>query len=188
MRASVALLGVLCIGLLLALGAACGDDEEDEPDLGPPLSMEEYFAELAALDEALIERTETLDALLADNLAGVGSAEDAFNAARDYVGDAVFIVDQFADGVAVLSPPLEQEVTHEALVDASEGIGNALNALPDQFEGISTAEDVQALFSDAGLAAAAGALRQACTDLQSAAEANGIDVELICQSYEPASV
>lgn len=177
------------VALLLSLGlvaAACGDDDSRpgraQPTLGPLLSLQEYYDEVAALDGAFAQRSRALNAGLEQQKADIESPEEAFDLARQFIGARTDVIESLSAGVAALTPPGELAEAHGAVVSGSDGLLVAFTKLVDRLSEVTSAETLDALLADDQLEAASVALQQACSALQALADENSMNVELDCAS------
>lgn len=170
-----AMVPLAAIGGVIAM--ACGGDDD-----GGELSLEEYFAELEALDTEFEQRTDALDAQLNQGMESVDPEDlDAVvEVFSGFLDDAVETVADFVDGLDGLNPPPEVETEHEAAVDAGRTVVEEFERLTDDVADFDSVADFIAMEEEPGFTDASDDFDQACFDLQDIADENDIDIELNC--------
>ena len=176
-------LGLLSLpaALLLAIAAfaiGCSDSSET-------LTLDEYFAEFAAIDADVDSQ---IDALFADFPEG-NSEEDFFADDtnlpffKDIVAESSGIVRDAIDRMKALDPPAEVEDAHNDLIDAGEMFVIAFEEGNDVILDAETMAEFEALNNEVEptIAIAETAFDNACLALVAVGEANGITVNVTCE-------
>ena len=156
-------LGIGMMGVAVLI-AACGGGDDD------PLSASEYFERLQAIS--------TQTNADQDALADPESFEDfasTLNRQADILEDA-------RDDVEDLTPPSSVEGAHNAFVSSLEEFSTSTRDLADDLDGVDNAADFEAAFDASGFEGVTTRFETVCSDLQAAAVANSITVDLDCGS------
>ncbi len=165
---------LLVAGLVLGVvAAACGGG-----DGGGELSLEQYFDQVASIIGDLEERTASLDQPLEQEFESEAEEIEALRDAFTTVGP---IFRDFIDDLDELNPPEEVEDLHGELVAGFADLAGGFEDIVDQFADIDTSAELAALFFDADsvFGSAVGRLEAVCLELQSIADDNGIDADLL---------
>ena len=159
--------------LLGAVAAACGGGGG-----GGELSLEQYFDRVGSIVAGLEERTATLDQPLEQEF---DSEAEQIEALRDAFTSVRPVFQDFVDDLDDLDPPAEVADAHGELV---AGFGDLMGDLEDLIDQLSEVESM-AEFSelllgpDSGFASAIGQLAAVCLQLQSIADDNDIEADLL---------
>lgn len=94
---------------LAGLALACGGGSE-----GPPLTLEQYFQQLEAIDNTSQARFERIGQQLSEQQ----PPEQALGTIRDVYPEVVATLQDLLDGMERLRPPAEVKSEHDAAVDA----------------------------------------------------------------------
>jgi len=175
-------LAIIAGGLLLiaaAFGIACSDDDNGG---GDTLTLEDYFAQAAELRSGTSSAFQELAQM--EGPSADDSDEDIATFLHANVQGSAEILRDAESDFHALDAPEEAADAHDAFVLATGDAAGALedydDALPDSLtlEGLENAPDP--FFSDQVLEDAFLALEDACMDLQTVADDNGIAVDLEC--------
>ncbi len=172
----------VCVCALLALvavAAACksgggGTSTAGSTALGtagPPLTLQEYFQHVQALDSRASQRL----AVIGQALTPASSDEQKLSVVRDLATGLAAIDKDLRDGLQRITPPPEAKAAHQAAIEALTQHINLAETASDP----STNDPLAILTSpEAGVADAS--LSKACQDLRHLAAARGIAVTLSC--------
>lgn len=167
---------LLIAGLLLGVAAAaCGGGGDGG---AVELSLEQYFERVASLTADLEERTASLDQQLEQefesDVAEIEAVRDAFATVLPIFGD-------FIDDLDELNPPEEVADLHGELVAGFADLVDGFEDLIDQLVNIESAAEFSALLfdPDSGFGSAIEQLEAVCLELQSIADDNGIEADLL---------
>jgi hypothetical protein len=190
----------LLIGLLLSLGvaaAACGDDDEDssgeptaiengdteptaedgEPTEAsePSSGLEDYFAELDALEDELRSNQAASEAAFAalDETATVEDVVALLEEVQDFI-------DAFVEGLEDIEPPEEAAAAHEETIAGFQTVSATAGEAIDASDTFATVDELFAVFDTPEAVEAEEALDATCRALQTIADGNGIAVDLGC--------
>ncbi len=168
----LALIAIVMGGAALALG--CRDSADT-------LTLEEYFAELEAIDNDLSAQFEEVFARLPEDMPVEEFLADEANLllVKDYFATLPPIIGDTVDRLKALDAPSEVEKEHDALVDAGE---NFVVALENDNEFVNEAEtmaEFDALTDQLNtiFGLSADRFEEACLDLLAVGEAHGIIVD-----------
>ena len=164
--------------LLLALAAApaCGGD-----DASPP---EQYFRQLQETRAELSQRFTALQDEFDAALASESTDAEITEAARDYYGGNLSILEDTISRLEEIEPPAEAAEAHQEFVEAVKGfvaVSEDLSARAERAESVSELEDLLAGADRDEFDAVAGRFEEACLALQDIADANGIAADLNCE-------
>ena len=167
----------ICAGALIAfsaIAAACGSS-------GDTLSLADYIAELAILDDQYEERTNSLETRFEEDAAPFASDEEAaLQLYRELLDDGARAISEFVNGIDALNPPAEAEAIHDRAVTDGRALAAAVNDLVDQLQDVASEADFNAAFESSAIDTVGEAFVQACEDIQTLADANGIDAAFNC--------
>jgi hypothetical protein len=165
------LLAILSIAILAFLGGwagiACGDGG------GGELTLEEFFAEVQALDDELEERSNELDAQFDEE----GTVEQAIDLLEQQ-GD---LIDEFIDGIEDLNPPDEAADLQDEAVSAGREAAQAFQDILDSAADAASLDELFALFDTAETNPAFERFDEVCLDAEALAADNGISVDFSCE-------
>jgi hypothetical protein len=164
--------------LLLAMGVLIGSCSSGSD----PLTLDEYFAEVEAVDA---DADSQFEALFAD----FPWDEDAFadeanlEVFKDVVVGFPRIVGDLVDGVKDLDPPSEVEDAHDALIDAGEALIVAFDEGVDVINDAETMADVETAMGqlEPTIDGAQDVFDAACLTVVDIAIANDIHVSVTCE-------
>lgn len=159
--------GAAVISAALFGGWACSDDG------GGALTLEEYFQELEDVDNETSDRTDALFENVSED-PDLDEVKDAYAGFPD-------IIDDFVSGLEDLNPPDEVQEEHDDAVAAARDFRAVFDDTIDQVQDAESLEDIQTIGDGEAFTAADDAFTQACLDLEAAAEANNITVDLDCE-------
>ncbi len=165
---------LLVAGMLLAVAAAaCGGG-----DGGGELSLEQYFDQVTSIIADLEERTASLDQQFEQefesDVAEIEAVRDAFATVLPIFGD-------FIDDLDELNPPEQVADLHGELVAGFADLVDGFEDLIDQLVDVESAAEFSALLfdPDSGFGSAIVQLEAVCLELQSIADDNGIEADLL---------
>jgi hypothetical protein len=165
-------LAVVAGSLLLA---ACGGDGGE----GEELSLEEYFQQFDAIEEAMYTSIGALEA------GSEGTIGENIKATQDYVVGYYDIVERGLNDVKALQGPSEVGDAQDEFVTALSNMISLWDDLSDQLADVETTSELQdlllALQSDTQWLDASQQFTDACLELQGIADDNGIQVVLDCE-------
>ena len=166
---------VRAAALLLAtsvLSGACSSDSD-------PLTLEEYFAELEAIDA---DADSEFEAMFANFPEDPFADEADLEVFKDVVVGFPRIVGDLVDGVNALDPPSEVEDAHQALVDAGEDIIVAFDEGVKAINEAETMAEVETVMEqlDPTIDGAQGVFDAACFTVVDIGIANDIHVSVTC--------
>jgi len=164
--------------MVLVLGVACGDDD-DEGDGGTPapggdeLTLEEYFTELEALAAQFDEDRIALE----DKYP---AAFDSVDATRSLFEEGAPLLAALNEDLEAITPPSEAEDVHAAMItstnESATFLENTAVALEDADD-----DDLPTLVDNSeSLTQTLTRLQDACLDEQALADRENIDVDLKC--------
>ena len=157
-------LAVIAIGIA-ALAFGCSDSSDT-------LTVEEYFAELDAIDaEVTRQGEEGLEEGLWVDIFEI--EEPSVVEVKDAVSAFTDLLEESVDGVKDLEPPSEVETEHDNFVETGEDL---IVVFQEGIDDIVEPEDAGILF----FGEPAGAFESACNALVAAGEANGVTVSAGC--------
>ena len=168
----------LIAAVLLAFGAvaaACGDDG------GETLTIEEYFARLAEIDDETEEEEAALDAQLEEELAGITDEEEALEVIQDIFPAQLDNFADFVDDLADLDPPDDIRDDHDDTVDAMRDFVAVFRELVDELDEVESIGEMDALFEGEDFAQAEQRATEACLRVEQLAADNGITVDFNCE-------
>ncbi len=163
--------------LLLALGvaaAACGGGG------GGALTIEEYFQQLQALNDATDEHSEELEEAFDADFLAAGSEEGVLQAFENFFTGSLPIFEDFIEGMEDLNPPAAVEDAHNQSVEGSVELLAVVQNVLAGLDDVDSTTDLEALFEEEGFFTAGERLDAVCFDLQEIADENEIDVDLDC--------
>jgi hypothetical protein len=163
---------VLGSGVLLVSGCTSGDSS---------LSLEEYFAELGALQERAASQFEQASELPEDDSALLMD-EANLPLLKEVNALVPTVLSDMLDRLETLDPPSEAEEAHTAMVAALAEADSLLDDAGETLDGAQTIAEFTALSEelDATLAPAFARFDDACFDLMLLAAENNITAELDC--------
>ncbi len=180
------LLAIVVVGaLMLALGAACGDDDEDDGNGGnggAELTLAEYFSQLETLSQGYASDLDALDADAEAEFERTDSDEEAVEVFVKFVENMRASTDNFVGRMDDLNAPAEAAAAHDEAVAAGQ-------ALDDMYDNAITVLDTAETFVDAtlvlegpGFIAAQEQFGASCVALQGVADSNSLDIDMRCPS------
>lgn len=161
-------------GLLVGAGlfaVSCGGDGG-----GGTLTLEEFFAEVKALDNEFETRSGEIDAEFEEL-----SEEEALDQGPDLLGRQAELVGDFIDGLSKLDPPEEAADLLEEAVSAGRNVADTFDGLVAELEGAQSLDDLFSFFEDPDFTAARGRFSQVCYDAEQLAADNDITIDLNCE-------
>jgi hypothetical protein len=170
----------LIVALLLSLGAvvtACGDDDGDGN--GGALTLDEYFEEAGALNDAFSEQGDELDVDMEEALAALEDEGEILDLFDQSFSDQLDNVRDFVNGLADLDPPAEVKDAHDEAVEAFRDFTDLLEDYLDDLGDAESFTDFEVL-DDTALNEANELVAAACLAVEEIAADNGIDVDLDC--------
>jgi len=173
------LLLALAVALLGAasLAAACKSG-------GEPMTMEEYFQELQALNDDAEQRSSDLEAALDDAVGSNSSEEERIAALREFFDASALVFEDFLSGLKDLDPPEEVQALHEDGVSAGEDAVQAFTDLTGSLGSDATMADIEALGTTLESDTTLQHFTDACVALQGEADKREIAVDLECEDEE----
>lgn len=169
MRAGLfrAIVGVGVLAVMSVGVSACSSG-------GGKLSLEEYFEKLEEIDNKSTEETDALGERL-------GNTEDV-EEIKDAFAEFPAIIDEFLDDLEGLEPPDEAADAHDEAVEAGRAFQDEFDKLLDDLQDAESLDDLFGITENDAFNEADQAFTDACNELQSIADDNGIDVSLDCES------
>lgn len=188
MKVTLALL--LTASVFVLSGIGCGDDDDLRGlRTGPPssdggsISLAGYFTDLddifADADAANDDAQAVLDAIPGD-----ASLQDQVIALDEFLSRQAFIFNDAVERLAFLDVPDEAAADHADFVAAVESAGVLAADLQDQLPAIDTEEEFQdiAIAFQTDVSPILSQADEACFNLQSIADSNGVEVDLDCDA------
>jgi hypothetical protein len=170
------------LAVLVLAFAGCGDDDsEDSPTTSSP---EAYFTELEAIFQessaAVSEAEGDLEAAVAD----AASLEEKVAVSSDYLADIEQIFRDTAEQMEELDPPQAAASYHDDFTNAMRDAADLSQELHDDLDAVTMESELDKLLDtfDRDAGATLGAADLACSGLQQAAHAAGVEVDLDCGS------
>jgi hypothetical protein len=161
------LLAFLIIALLTSsVWQGCGDEEE-------PLTVDEYFARLAELDEAHAQEMARLDEELSR------LATNDVQGGVDVLERQTELRAQFADALDRLAPPEEARVLHDGTVARLRAAVDAYRDYAEKARDAKSIIEMLTLFKDVDFDAINGAIAK-CQELEQFAQQHAITIDLSC--------
>ena len=167
----VTIFGLLSIGMVAGgciVGLGGGGS-------GDPLTLEEFFEELVALDDKSEEDSTELESEF-DALGDEPSVDEA----ADLFDQQIDVIQDLIDGIDGLDAPDEAQAVQEAAVDAGRDAVDAFRSAVDDGRDAETIEDLFLVFDSEELNTAFEAFDAACLDAEALAAENDITVDLNC--------
>jgi hypothetical protein len=181
---------VLIAGLVL-VAIGCGDnDGETREDASAALS--EYFADYVAIDQDVNGRIRALKTAYPDNYFDVADkTKFSLQQTKDSFSEYVALFDEFLDRFEDLTAPEQVQNLHRRTLDANQAV-NAINDIRlDLLNGLTTAEEVDAIFlaDDPEFAEAVTVQHELCVEFEERAADYNVVYDLPCAEVaeEPAA-
>jgi hypothetical protein len=134
-------------------------------------ALQQYFQQVAALDETATRRLENISGLLQTPVPD----ELRLDVVRQYLTEDVAIDKDLRDGLQQLSPPAEARDAHKATIDALTGVIDIAQSAID-----STSNDPIGVVTGPQAKAASSKLADACTSLNRLAQTYAVSATLDC--------
>lgn len=143
---------------------------------GPPLSLQEYFQKVQALNAQSLQR---LDAL-GTHLSTSPGPDQALQVARDSIAAEETIYKDLRDGLQQLSPPPEVNAAHKEAIDALSAFIEYAQKASDQAATATNLVDVAKFIDSKEARNVNKRLNDGCLALVRAAAGHGITIDLGC--------
>ena len=140
------------------------------------LTLEAYLQRVDELDDARQQQAVALEEPLREL-----SEAEAVVQLRQILPQEIALFEDFADGLEDLDPPAEAEALHAEALDALQAFSQTFGDLSDEFAGVESFADLDALFSQQDAVDADERLTQVCLDIEQLAADNEITIDLSCQ-------
>jgi len=168
---------------LLALGIACGDDDGGS-------DPEAYFQEIETLFQDTDARFDEVDEAFSAEIGDAATEEEGVDITKEYLGDLQAVIEDALDKLNAIDPPNDAiGGIQEEFATAVEDLLAIIEGLRSDLESAETQEEIEAVFTafDEEGTAASDRADQSCMDLQEAAAAIDITIDLNCEedSTEP---
>lgn len=178
----------ICVCALLALvavAAACKSGSggtsttvsTPSGTAGPPLTLQEYFQQVQALDSRATQRFNAIGEALNTP---ASSDEQKLAVVRDYVTELAAIDKDLRDGLKRITPPPEAKAAHQAAIEALTGVSTLAQTMSDTAATATNAADIIGLLSGPEATTATDRLTQACQALNQIAAAHSLAIKLTC--------
>jgi len=167
--------------MLLVLGVACGDDDDEEGGTASPaggeLTLDEYFAKIETLAGQFDEDRIALEAKYPD-------AFDSVDQTRLLFKEGAPLLAQLNDDLEAITPPTAAKSVHAAMIsttnESATFLENTAVALEDAND-----DDLPDLVNNSkSLTQTLTRLQNACLDEQDMADKENINVDLKCPEEE----
>lgn len=176
---------VLIVAVLVcvvALGAACGDDDSSSatPSSG---ASGQYFSQLQTVFADSSQRTDDATAALDDNLATATSLAEDKAAIIQFLDTMIATFNNAIDTMDALNPPSEAEAAHDAFRDDTAEAKDVSEGLRGDIADASSEDDAQAVVQDFNdrVVVLVDHAQGACRDLQSVADEQSAGIDLQCR-------
>ncbi len=177
----------VCVCALLALVAvatACSGGDggtstavSQAGTAGQPLTLQEYFQRVQALDSRASQRIN----VIGEGLSTQPSAdEQKLSAIRDYLTGLTAIDKDLRDGLQRITPPPEAKAAHQAAIEALTGVVTQAQAMSDTAATVTNPADIIAVLVGPQAKTATDRLTQACQALNQVAAAHSLAIKLSC--------
>lgn len=171
MKDVLRLAGVFALVLGL-FAASCGGGG------GDALTLEEFFAEVEALDNEFETRSGEIDVQFEEL-----SEEEVLAQAPQLLQDQVDLFSEFVDALDDLEAPDEAAGLQEEAVSAGRAVVDSFEGVLNEAGDAETVDELFAVFGDdADLTAAFERFDQACLDAEALAAENDVTVDLNCEA------
>lgn len=173
MNRIIRIAAVAAVALAATVAWACSDD-----DGGSSLTLEEYFAQVDAIDD---ETSAEIDAAF-EGITDEGDVQQ-YKDAFKVLGPAL---EGAAEDLEAIDPPAEAEEEHDALVVELNNWADTATEIADGIDDIdaSTPEEFFAAIEEQGFTEANESFSTACLALQQVGADNDIEVDLGCVDPE----
>lgn len=160
------------------------DDEGDEPTeepttastVEPSSELEDYFADLDEAENAYREQANAVT----DNLSALEDTQ--VDEALTHIQEELDAIDGFVAALEDMDPPEEVAEMHAETIAGFQAVVALIEDNMAALESASTITEMNVVFSSEEFNAISASLDGACAALQGIAEANGIVVDLSCES------
>ena len=183
----VRFLAVLIIGVLvLALGAACSDDDDGDENGdngdngGVELTLAEYFSKLETLSQGYASDLDALDADADAEVERTESDEEAVEVFVNFVGNMRAATDNFVGRMDALNGPTEVEGAQGEAVTAGQAVVDMFDNALTVLDTVDTFVDATLVLEGPGFTDAQDEFGVACVALQGIADDNGLEIDMNC--------
>ena len=167
------------VTLALALGvaaAACGDDDTNGGANAP--DAEAYYSDVDRIQNALTEQVDAIGEQSEEAFGDPDKARNSLSAAKS-AGESAL------EDLNALEAPAVAATAHSSLVGASEEMVAAVEGMIADLQGVDAGPDFDdfinsVLQTDTAYTLAAETMREACADMQDAADNSRVDIVFQC--------
>ncbi len=158
-----------------ALTLACGGGDSSG-SAGPPLTLEQYFQQLDAIDNTAQARFQEIGRQLAERL----PEAEALAKIQEVYPERVATFRDLLDGMERLRPPAEVEDEHDAAVDALRESVKGSEKSAKSIAGATSFSQVSEVLNSQESMDASKQTSDTCLALEKAGTERGISVDLDC--------